>query len=44
LATPTVELQDMVLRAPGGMFMGDVRSLLEQVDAQLEAVYGPEAG
>jgi NAD(P)-dependent dehydrogenase (short-subunit alcohol dehydrogenase family) len=44
LATPTVELQDMVLRATGGMFMGDVGSLLDQVDAQHEAVYGSETG
>lgn len=42
LGAPTVELQDMVLRATGGMFTGDVGSLLEQVDASHDAVYGAD--
>lgn len=42
LASPTIELQDMVVRAPGGHFTGDVSSLVADVDAQHEAVYGSD--
>jgi NAD(P)-dependent dehydrogenase (short-subunit alcohol dehydrogenase family) len=41
LTTPSVEFQDMVLRAPGGTFMGDVSALLESIDDAHEAVHGP---
>jgi len=42
LASPSIELQDMVVRAPGGCFAGDVSSLLAEVDANREAAYGSD--
>jgi NAD(P)-dependent dehydrogenase (short-subunit alcohol dehydrogenase family) len=42
LASPSIELQDMVVRAPGGHFAGDVTSLVAEVDAHHEAVYGSD--
>jgi NAD(P)-dependent dehydrogenase (short-subunit alcohol dehydrogenase family) len=40
VTTPTVEFQDMVLRAPGGTFTGGIDTMLDSVDDANEAAYG----
>jgi NAD(P)-dependent dehydrogenase (short-subunit alcohol dehydrogenase family) len=44
VTTPTVEFQDMVLRAPGGPFLGDASGMVEQVEATQKAVHGDGDG
>ena len=42
LASPSIELRDMVVRAPGGCFTGDIASLFAEVSANHEAAYGSD--
>jgi len=37
LAAPSIEMQDLVIRAPGGPFMGPASSILEDLDASRES-------
>jgi NAD(P)-dependent dehydrogenase (short-subunit alcohol dehydrogenase family) len=43
VTTPTVEFQDMILRAPGGPFMGDVSGFVSEMEATQRAVHGDDA-
>jgi NAD(P)-dependent dehydrogenase (short-subunit alcohol dehydrogenase family) len=40
LAAPSIEVQDVVIRAPGGVFTGSVESMLDQVEASIESGQG----
>ena len=42
VTTPTVEFQDMILRAPGGPFMGDVSGFVSEMEATQRAVHGDD--
>lgn len=42
VTTPTVDFQDMVLRAVGGAFTGDVGSMAQDIETLRDSVYGTE--